>query len=481
MSSENVDADVIVVGGGLAGTRAATKLKAGGASVLLLEARDRLGGRTYARQLGGEAFDFGGQFIGPGQPRMYQLVDDLGLSLFPTSATGRKVIELRGKTAAYAGAIPFVNPLKLLPLHFTLKRVEALARMVPPHAPWNAPRAREFDGLTLEAPRPPSWLMGTDVRNLMNAVARTLLGAEASEVSLLHFLGFVSSSGGLMRLTETRGGFQQDRIVGGAQQVSERLAATLGPEQVSLDTAVHAVRQDSEGVAVDSASTTRRARRVIVAVPLSIAGRIRYEPQLPAARTQIHEQATMGSTVKVLATYSRAFWRLQGYSGEAVGTSGMLSVTFDNTMHNGSVPCLLGLAVGDAARRFSSMPREERREQVLDELARFFGPEAKTPIEYAEMDWGEEEYSGGCPLGNFAPGVLSACGDALRAPVGRIHWAGTETARECIGYMEGALESGDRAADEVLALLRAPDEMIAHLPPHPRPLPRSRGRGDSLC
>jgi monoamine oxidase len=455
MTSENVDADVIVVGGGLAGTRAAAKLKVGGASVLLLEARDRLGGRTYTRQLGGVPFDFGGQFIGSGQARMYELVREHGLQLAPTPTGGKRILEVNGKTSTYSGTIPYINPLKLLPLHFTLKRVEALARTVPPHAPWNAPQAREFDRLTLEAPRPPSWLMGTDVRSLMDAVARTLLGAEASEVSLLHFLGFVSSSGGLMRLTETRGGFQQDRIVGGAQQISERLAVTLGPEQVSLETAVRTIRQDSARVAVDGASTTFRARRVIVAVPLSVAGRIRYEPQLPAARAQIHERVLMGSTVKVLATYNRAFWRLQGYSGEAVGTSGLLSVTFDNTMHDGSVPCLLGLAAGDAARRFSRMPREERREHVLDELARFFGPEAKTPIDYAEMDWGEEEFSGGCPLGNFAPGVLSACGDALRAPVGRIHWAGTETARECMGYMEGALESGDRAADEVLALLRA--------------------------
>jgi len=161
----------------------------------------------------------------------------------------------------------------------------------------------------------------------------------------------------------------------------------------------------------------------------------------------------MGSTVKVLATYKRAFWREQGLSGEAVGTSGMLSVAFDNTSRNGSVACLLAFVVGGAARRFSRMPREERREQVLDELARFFGPEAKTPIDYAEMDWGEEEYSGGCPFGNVPPGVLTACGTALRAPVGRIHWAGTETARQCMGYMEGALESGDRAADEVLAAL----------------------------
>jgi monoamine oxidase len=216
---------------------------------------------------------------------------------------------------------------------------------------------------------------------------------------------------------------------------------------------VRAIRQDAEGVTVESCSQSWRAKRVVVAVPLAIAGQMSYEPALPTARDQIHEQVAMGSTVKVFATYERAFWRERGLSGEAVGTSGAISVVFDNTSHDSSVPCLLGFVVGRAARLFATMSRERRRAQMLDELARFFGPEAKTPIEYAEMDWGEEQYSGGCPFGNFPPGVLSVYGEALSAPFGRIHWAGTETARQCMGYMEGALESGDRAAAEVLAAL----------------------------
>ncbi len=453
MSSETLDADVIVIGGGLAGVRAAAKLKAGGASVLVLEARDRLGGRTYTRRLGGAAFDFGGQFIGPGQPRMYQLVRDLGLDLAPTHAAGRKVLELGGRTRTYAGTIPFINPFKLLPLHLVLSRIDGFSRKVPREAPWNAHNASSLDSLTLEAWRRPAWAIGTDVRRLMDAVVRTVFGAEAGELSLLHFLWFVSSNGGLMRLAETRGGFQQDRIVGGAQQISEHLAATLGPERIRLNVAVRMVGQDANGVTVKSSSASWRARRVVVAVPLAIAGRIAYEPLLPAARDQIHQRVAMGSTLKIFATYQRAFWRERGLSGEAVGTSGAISVAFDNTSHDGLVPCLLGFVAGRAARLFATLPAERRRAQMLDELARFFGPEARTPLEYAEMDWGEERYSGGCPIGNFPPGTLSAFGEALRAPVGRIHWAGTESAQQCTGYMEGAIESGDRAAEETLAAL----------------------------
>ena len=453
MISESFDADVAVIGGGLAGIRAGAKLKAGGASVLVLEARDRLGGRTYTRLLGRAVYDFGAQFIGPGQPRMNQLVKELGLSLAPTFVSGRKVLELGGETTTYAGTIPFINPIKLLPLYIVLKRIERLASRIPRDAPWKASRAEALDNLTLEAWRRPAWAIGTDVRLLMDVVVRVLFGSDASELSLLHFLGFVASSNGLMRLTETRGGFQQDRVVGGTQQLSERLAVTLGKNRVLLNVRACTVRQDADGVTIESSSQSWRAKHVVVTVPLAIAKQISYEPTLPAARGQIHQRVKMGSTIKIFAAYDRPFWRERGLSGEAVGTSGMISVTFDNTSSDGSVPCLLGFIAGQAARRFAMMPSETRREHVLDELSRFFGSEAKSPIEYAEMDWGEEQYSGGCPFANFPPGALSTCGEALRAPVGRIHWAGTETAQECMGYMEGALESGDRAAEEVLALL----------------------------
>jgi len=453
VSSENFDADVIVIGGGLAGTRAAAAISAGGASVLVLEARDRLGGRTYTRALGGAAFDFGGQFIGPGQPRMYQLVKDLGLKLAPTHVAGKKVLELGGKTTTYGRTIPFVNPFKLLALHLVLTRIEGLSRKIPADAPWNAPKARALDSQTVEGWRRPAWAIGTDVRRLMDVVVRTLFGAEADQLSLLHFLWIVASSNGLMRLTETRGGFQQDRIVGGTQQISDRLATALGQERVLLNTAARAINQDRDAVIVEASSGSWRAKRVVVAVPLAIAGRINYEPLLPIERSEIHQRVTMGSTVKVFATYERAFWRERGLSGEAVGTSGMISVAFDNTSHDDSVPCILGFVVGRAARRFAAMPREQRRAQVLDELVRFFGPGARKPLEYAEIDWGEERYSGGCPFGNFPSRTLSLYGEALRTPVGRIHWAGTETARQCMGYMEGAIESGERAAAEILSAL----------------------------
>jgi len=448
-----MDFDVIVVGGGLAGTRAAVKLKAGGASVLLLEARDRLGGRTHTRQLAGSPIDVGAQFIGPGQPRMYQLVKELGLQTYPTPHKGKHALELEGAVRIYSGTVPLLNPLKLLRLGLTLNRLSRLARRTPAAAPWTTSDGAKLDALTLaDWHRQHSQEEG-DVEKLAASVLRTVLGAEADETSLLYLLWYIASNGGLMPLVETHGGFQQDRIAGGTQQFAERLGASLGDGAVRLNEPVSEIRQDATGVTVRGASGTCRAKRVVVAVPLSLADRISFDPALPPAREQLHRGVFMGTTVKVFAAYDRPFWRERGLSGQSVGTSGLLSVTFDNSVPGSVAHCLVGFVVGRAGRTFGEMPPADRRAKVLDELARFFGDEARRPLDYAEMDWSREPFSGGCPTGVFRPGTITACGEAIRAPVGRIHWAGTETARECTGYMEGAVESGDRVAAEILAAL----------------------------
>jgi monoamine oxidase len=224
-------------------------------------------------------------------------------------------------------------------------------------------------------------------------------------------------------------------------------------DAIRLNETVRQVRQGDTGVSVHTAGGDWRAKRVVVSTPLAITGRIAFDPPLPQKRGQLHDSVFMGITVKVVVAYERPFWREQKLSGQAVGTSGMLSVVFDDTSTDGRVSCLLGFVVGRAARSFCELPLDERRAKVIDELARFFGDQARNPIDYAETDWSNEEFSGGCPTGLFATRTLTTCGEALRAPVGRIHWAGTETARQCVGYMEGAVESGDRAAAEVLDAL----------------------------
>jgi monoamine oxidase len=194
-----------------------------------------------------------------------------------------------------------------------------------------------------------------------------------------------------------------------------------------------------------------RARRVVCAIPPVLAQRIDWRPALPAARDQLMQRTPMGATVKCVALYSRAFWREAGMAGEAVSTRGPVTAVFDNGPRDGTTPSLLAFVVGRAARGWAAFSEEERRRTVLDAFARYFGPQAGQPVGYVEKDWQTEVWTRGCPVGATAPGALAAFGHILREPVGRVHWAGTETATEWTGYMEGAVQSGERVSREVLS------------------------------
>jgi monoamine oxidase len=281
-----------------------------------------------------------------------------------------------------------------------------------------------------------------------------IFGAEPEAISLLHFLFYVRAGGGFLRLAEIERGAQQDRFVGGAQGLSLGLAARLG-ERVRLDTPVRAIRHVGGGVRVSTDRGELAARRVIVAVPPALVDGIELDPPLPPARRALAGSIPMGATTKVLVCYDRAFWRDRGLSGEVVTRQGPIAVTFDNTSHDGAQPALVAFIVGERAHEHARRDEATRRAVVLDALARWFGPEARTPRALVEKEWAAEPWSGGCPVGVAAPGRYLGLSGALRAAHGAVHFAGTETARVWNGYLEGAIEAGERAADEVLAALAA--------------------------
>ena len=451
MSTEN-DADVVVVGAGLAGLNAARQLERAGASVLVLEARDRVGGRTCSQRIGGATFDVGGQWIGPGQERLAALTAETGVHTFPTFDRGRKILDLYGKRSEYESAIPSLSAPALLQMQAALTWLERERKRVPPGDPTRAPNAARYSRETLDTFRR-RMVKLESVNGLMDVAVRVIFGAEPDEIGLLYFLAYLNAGGGLLRLAEIHQGAQQDRFVEGAQSVSKRLAASLEAE-VQLERPVTRIEQRAGGVTLTCRNgDTVRARRVVVAIPPALAGRIDYDPLLPARRDQLTQRFPMGSTVKLLCRYPEAFWRDRGYSGEVVSTGGPLSVVFDNTSHDGAVPMLLGFVVARHARTWSERSPASRRRLVESELARFFGDDARGMSEMVEQDWSTEAFSRGCPVGVLGPGSFATVGDAIRAPVGAIHWAGTETATEWMGYMEGALQSGERAAAEILTAL----------------------------
>jgi monoamine oxidase len=253
-------------------------------------------------------------------------------------------------------------------------------------------------------------------------------------------------------LIATEGGFQHDRIAGGAQSVSIAIAKFIGEDRVLLGQPVSAIMQDGTGVTITSADGKNyRAKRVIIAVPVPLGSRIALTPQLPALRQQLMQRSYMGAAVKIFVRYEKAFWRERGLSGEGACGYGPISVTYDQCSEDGKTACLMAFVGGKFARTWHRIEESERKQIIIDHFAKYFGEEARKPLSYAEQDWCSEEWSGGAPITLFPTGTLSVHGPALREPIGRIHWAGTETARQCMGFIEGAVESGQRAAEEVLS------------------------------
>jgi monoamine oxidase len=444
--------DVVVVGAGLAGLSAASDLAAAGHSVVVLEARDRVGGRTLNHSLGhGHVVEVGGQWVGPGQDRILARARRHDVHSFKTYARGDQLLEFEGRVSRFNGLIPPLPEPDASDFNRLLAKIIGLEAKVPLDRPWRAPDAATLDAQTLETFK----LANSSTRGarfLLDLATKAVFAAEARDLSLLHALFYLHSGGGIINLTSTSGGAQDSRFVGGSQLVSVRMARALG-RRVVLGAPVRRILHSRDRVTVVSDAGTWRAKRVIVAIAPTLAGRIDYEPGLPAARDQLTQRMPQGSVIKFEAVYAKPFWRPEGLSGSSYCEAPPVHFTFDNSPPGGRPGVLLGFVAGSEARRLTSASPATRRRQVLTAFTRLFGPAAAHPRRLIEHNWSQEVWTRGCYAGYLGPGVWSDYGAALRAPAGRIHWAGTETAEVFTGYMDGAVRSGERAAREVRAAL----------------------------
>jgi len=443
--------DVIVVGAGFAGLSAAREVARAGRSVVVLEARDRVGGRILNHDIGhGKVVEIGGQWVGPTQDRVLALIDELGLKTFDTYVDGKSVYWRNGDRSLYEGAIPPASPTSLVEVLTTINDLNQKAATVPPDAPWKAPQAAEWDAQTFDTYLRDAALT-TEARELVELGIASVFSAEPRDLSLLFVLFYIATAAGDFNLLiDTAGGAQEKRIVGGSQRIALRLAAQLG-RAVELEQPVRAIRRESSGVVVRTRTDTWTGKRVIVTVPPALVGAIRFQPGLPPNRAQLDQRVPMGTVMKCMAIYDRPFWREEGLSGMATSNEGPVRLTFDNSPPDGTPGVLLGFIEGQAARDMADADRGERRGAVLDCFARYFGPKAKSDVrDYVDKSWAKDRWSGGCYVGVTPPGVLVGYRNAIRNRIGPIHWAGTETADEWAGYMDGAIDSGLRAAGEVL-------------------------------
>jgi monoamine oxidase len=448
-------ADVVVVGAGFAGLQAARELARLGHDVVVLEGRDRVGGRSATTMIAGVPVDLGATFVGPTQDAVVALATELGCETVPSHSRGKNLIRWRGQVRSYRSTIPRLSILELLDVSRIQWRFERICRRVALREPWAATNAYALDGQTLEA-----WLRSVhasaSTRDLMAIVARVTWGCEPDEVSMLHAARYVKAAGGIGRMLDVRGGAQQDRFPAGTQQIALRMAEKLG-DRVVLGAAVRRIERHGSAygagaVTVGSDRGDVTARSVIVALPPAHRAAIDFRPALPDEYTQLAAHWPQGRLSKAYAAYATPYWRANGCSGEALSDEGPVFITFDVSPDDAGPGILLGFV---DARSFDPLPPAQRREQALAGFATLFGDAARQPIDYVDHCWGAEQFAPGGPTAAVPPGSWTRWGRWLRKPVGAIHWAGTETADEWTGFLEGAVRSGRRAAAEVHAELTA--------------------------
>ncbi len=438
-------AEVIVVGAGFAGLKAARELVDLGCSVIVLEADDRVGGRVKRGEVAGRVVDFGGQWVGAGHDALLAEARRLGIETYPQYAAGQTKLQLAGKVTQFKGETPRMPILALLELARLQSRWNREMKTVPAEAPWTAPKASEWDGQTLE-----TWIE----RNLHTKAAKAFArlvprgawATEASQVSYLWFLDALRTSEGLETLMAVEGGMLDAKFEGGMQQIAQGLAEELG-ERVVLSAPVRRIVQDGDGVRVSTDQGEFEARFAIVATPPGPTARIQFEPHLPATRDGLTQRMAMGTIIKVVVAYETPFWRTAGLSGQIATDDDTLGIVMDDVQATGPA-VLLCFIEGAHALAMSAAGQEARKAAVIASLVRFFGPNATDPIGYGDNDWTLEPWTHGY-VGAMPPGVMTRFGQALREPCGRIHWAGSETSTEWAGCIEGALRSGIRAASEV--------------------------------
>ncbi|XP_053562468.1 amine oxidase [flavin-containing] A [Bombina bombina] len=446
--------DVIVIGGGISGLSSAKLLAENGLNVVVLEAQDRVGGRTHTiRNKTVSYVDVGGSYVGPTQNHILRMAKELGVQTYKVNTNGRLVEHAKGKSYTFYGALPPVyNPLVLLDLNNLIRTMDNWGKEIPADAPWKAPRAAEWDKMTMKEFIDKTCYTSATKR-FAELFVNLVVTAETHQISALWFLWYIKICDGTARVFSTENGGQERKFVGGSGQISEKMHERL-QDRVKLQKPVVRIDQSGDNVIVETLNhEIFEGKYVISAIPPPLTTKIHFTPELPAMRNQLIQRIPMGSVIKCMVYYKEAFWRKMGLCGCMIieDDDTPIGYTLDDTKPDGSVPAIIGFILARKATSLALLSKEERKRKICECYAKVLGTEeALHPVHYEEKDWCKEQYSGGCYTAYFPPGIMTQYGSIIRKPVGKIFFAGTETATTWSGYMEGAVQAGERAAREIM-------------------------------
>lgn len=442
--------DVIVVGAGPSGLTAAWRLKQAGLSVQVLEARDRVGGRTWTDTIDGAVLEIGGQWVSPDQSALLALLEELGLETYSRYRDGESVyLAPDGSRTRFTGEMFPAPAHTVAEMERLIEVVDRLVAEIDVAAPWAHPRARELDTISFH-----HWLRARSddeeaCNNVGLFVAGGMLTKPAHAFSTLQALLMAASAGSFSNLVDDN--FILDkRVIGGMQQVSELLAERLS-DDVLLNAPVRTIRWDQDSVQVEADGVTVTGRRVVMAVPPNLYSRVSFDPSLPRRQHQMHQHQSLGLVIKVHAVYESPFWRQDGLSGTGFGAAELIQEVYDNTNHGDSRGTLVGFISDEKADRVFALSADERRAEVLASLARYLGPAALEPVVYYESDWGSEEWTRGAYAASYDLGGLHRYGADQLTPVGPIHWSSSDLAAEGYQHVDGAVRMGQYTAEKLLA------------------------------